>query len=203
MTMHVEYDDFGEYYESEDLIQIGQKAVIERRETVMRKLIRKIMLAMTVMALMFTTTSYASGTCAVKGCYRSSVYGGSYCSKHICSKYNCKNLAVDGGYCSEHQKKSYTGSTGSNFSSSVKRCVVFGCNNVRSGGSCYCSRHKCAKSGCTNKADASGYCGRHYSATKDPYDVYDYDDPEDFYFYWEDDFVDYEDAEDYWEDAWN
>lgn len=35
----------------------------------------------------------------------------------------------------------------------------------------------------------------------DYYNVYDYDDPEDFYFDWEDDFEDYEDAEDYWEDA--
>ena len=37
----------------------------------------------------------------------------------------------------------------------------------------------------------------------DLYDVYDYDDPEDFYYDNEDDFDGYEDAEDYWEDAWN
>jgi len=36
----------------------------------------------------------------------------------------------------------------------------------------------------------------------DIYDVYDYDDPEDFYYDYEDDFDGYEDAEDYWEDAW-
>lgn len=37
----------------------------------------------------------------------------------------------------------------------------------------------------------------------DPYDVYDYSDPEDFYYDWEEDFDGYEDAEDYWYDAWD
>lgn len=37
----------------------------------------------------------------------------------------------------------------------------------------------------------------------DPYDVYDYWDPEDFYYDWEEDFDGYEDAEDYWYDAWD
>ena len=36
----------------------------------------------------------------------------------------------------------------------------------------------------------------------DPYDVYDYDDPEDFYYDHEDEFEDYEDAEDYYDEAW-
>ena len=39
------------------------------------------------------------------------------------------------------------------------------------------------------------------STGSDPYDVYDYDDPEDFYYDWMDDFDGYEDAEDYWEEA--
>lgn len=37
----------------------------------------------------------------------------------------------------------------------------------------------------------------------DFYDVYDYDDPEDFYYDNEDDFDSYEDAEDYYDDAWD
>lgn len=37
----------------------------------------------------------------------------------------------------------------------------------------------------------------------DLYDVYDYDDPEDFYYDHEDEFEDYEDAEDYFEEAWD
>ena len=36
----------------------------------------------------------------------------------------------------------------------------------------------------------------------DLYDVYDYDDPEDFYYDNKDDFDGYEDAEDYWNEAW-
>ena len=36
---------------------------------------------------------------------------------------------------------------------------------------------------------------------RDPYNVHDYDDPDDFYEDYEDDFEDFEDAEDYWDDA--
>lgn len=37
----------------------------------------------------------------------------------------------------------------------------------------------------------------------DPYDVYDYSDPEDFYYDNWDDFYEYEEAEDYYNEAWN
>ena len=37
----------------------------------------------------------------------------------------------------------------------------------------------------------------------DFYDVYDYDDPDDFYYDNEDDFDSYEDAEDYYDEAWD
>ena len=37
----------------------------------------------------------------------------------------------------------------------------------------------------------------------DPYDVYEYNDPEDFYYDNEDDFDGAEDAEDYWDEAWD
>ena len=39
------------------------------------------------------------------------------------------------------------------------------------------------------------------TADKDPYNVQDYDDPEDFYYDWEEDFDGFEDAEQYWDDA--
>lgn len=47
------------------------------------------------------------------------------------------------------------------------------------------------------------FYGRNSSKSnrKDDYDVYDYDDPEDFYYDHEDEFEDYEDAEDYWDEA--
>lgn len=45
---------------------------------------------------------------------------------------------------------------------------------------------------------------RHYPEFKgDMYNVYDYDDPEDFYFDYEDDFDGYEDAEEYFDEAWD
>lgn len=37
----------------------------------------------------------------------------------------------------------------------------------------------------------------------DPFDVYDYSDPEDFYYDNWDDFYEYEEAEDYYNEAWN
>ncbi len=46
----------------------------------------------------------------------------------------------------------------------------------------------------------SGYTYTPFS-DDDPYNVYDYDDPEDFYYDNEDDFEDYEDAEDYYYEA--
>ena len=44
------------------------------------------------------------------------------------------------------------------------------------------------------------YGGSQYSSDDDPYDVQDYDNPDDFYYDHPDDFYDYEDAEAYWED---
>jgi hypothetical protein len=55
------------------------------------------------------------------------------------------------------------------------------------------------------KSNSSSKSKNSYSYTPsyndDPYNVYDYDDPEDFYYDNEDDFEDYEDAEDYYYDA--
>ena len=271
--MHIEYADFGEY---EEVLEGWQAAAfdrqVNRRTQKMGNALKKIALIASMMTIIISGSVFAA-TCGVKGCYRSAVYGGSYCSNHTCSKSGCKNLAVDGGYCSSHQKKTYgssssssgqnssktcavsgcnksttggssycythkckhsgcknygsdngycsnhakktsssgssgkigySGKTGSSGSSSAttKRCIVSGCHNSRTGNSCYCSTHKCRQSGCSNKADSSGYCSRHHYKKSDPYDVYDYTDPEDFYFDWEDDFEDFEDAEDYWDDAW-
>lgn len=274
LSTHVEYDDFGVY---EEVPEEQQAAVQEgriRRENPMKNTLTKISLIAMIMTILFSITAFAA-TCGVKGCYKSTVYGGSYCSSHTCSKTGCKNLAVDGGYCSSHQKKTYgssssssagqsgsktcvvsgcnksatggssycythkckhsgcksygpddgycashakkssssgntssgkkygsSGSSSSGSSSSTKQCIVTGCHNSRMSGSSYCSKHKCGQSGCNNKADGSGYCSRHHSKAGAPYDVYDFDDPEDFYWYWEDDFDGFEDAEDYWESAW-
>ena len=41
----------------------------------------------------------------------------------------------------------------------------------------------------------------HHSSGKDPYNVHDYNEPEDFYEDWADDFDGYEDAEEYWENG--
>lgn len=77
-----------------------------------------------------------------------------------------------------------------------------------SGGSGYGSFHGSA--GGSGSGSFSGSYGGSYSGKKtDPYDVYDYDDPDDFAEEWAEDFGDgdyddgYEDAYDYWEDEYD
>ena len=50
---------------------------------------------------------------------------------------------------------------------------------------------------------ASDVCSKHRSYAFDPYDVYEYDDPENYNYDWEDEFEDYDEAEEYWESAWD
>lgn len=50
-----------------------------------------------------------------------------------------------------------------------------------------------------NKADNES---EENGSEDDPYHVYDYDDPEEFYYDYYDDFDEYEDAETYWYNAW-
>ena len=135
---------------------------IPGRACIMKKTISKVTPIALIMTIMFSISALAA-TCGVKGCYKSTVYGGSYCKSHTCSKSGCKNLAVDGGYCSSHQKKTY----GSNSSSSAsgqtgsKTCSVSGCSKSTTGGSAYCYTHKCRHSGCKNYGSEDGYCSNH------------------------------------------
>ena len=71
-------------------------------------------------------------------------------------------------------------------------------NSSTSGGSPRLSRHDSVVS-------SKGQTPAPTSSPKrdDFYNVYDYDDPEDFYYDNEDDFDSYEDAEDYYDEAWN
>ncbi|MDO5124993.1 MAG: hypothetical protein Q4D35_01275 [Ruminococcus sp.] len=86
-------------------------------------------------------------------------------------------------------------------------CLYANCNRKRETGSVYCSLHRrtdtertTTKTTTTRK---STYVPRKTSKTTtkyDEYDVYDYVNPEDFYYDNYDDFFDYEDAEDYYYD---
>ena len=187
MKAHIEYDDFGEYIEVLEEETMYWEPVPGMTEkgglSVVKKMFQKVMLIVAAVAVMFCSSSYASETCSVKGCYRSAVSGGSYCSRHTCSKSGCRNYAAGNGYCLSHAKKSNS-SGGKKFGSSGS------------------SRYSSSKSRSYRSSGSSRSYSRSYSKTSDPYDVYDYDDPEDFYFDWEDDFEDFEDAEDYWESAW-
>ena len=177
----------------------------------MKRIMWKLMVLAAAMMVMFCSSSSGTDrkTCIVSGCNKSAAGGSLYCSTHKCKHSDCNNLGMDDGYCRTHAKK--TSSSGSRPNSdnsgsrryTSKRCIVTGCNNTRSGNSSYCTKHKCSASGCRNKADASGYCAAHHYKAGDPFDVYNYDHPDDFYYDRRDDFLDYEDAEEYWYDAWD
>ena len=128
-----------------------------------------------------------------------------------------------------------SGKNTSSYSFSAKRCAASGCTRSRMSVGIYCSDHTCIKSGCDNKVTSgSSYCYSHKpSATSsstssyhynnnsestkkysgsgntnkyDPYDVYDYDNGDDFADEWAEEFGDgdydegYDEAYDYWED---
>ena len=168
---------------------------------------------------------YDSSLCAHPGCKKKK-YCGSYCATHdictvksacktanyggrkICKNEHCGNTATySDGYCGRHTSSKSTGSSYSS-SSSSKTCFKSGCSKSRATGSVYCYSHMCLKSGCISSAvTGSGYCSKHktsgtYSSGKksDPYDVYDYDDADDFADEWEDEFEDWDDAWDYYEE---
>lgn len=151
MKTHIEYDDFGEYIENyEDLDVIMADPGMTKEAGFMKRALKKLLLVAAAMTVMFSTFSYASGTCAVKGCYKSAVYGGSYCKNHTCSKSGCKNFSADGTYCSDHQKKPSSGNSSSSESTKSNTCAISGCNKSVTGGSAYCYQHKCKHTGCKN-----------------------------------------------------
>ena len=149
-------------------------------------------------------------TCTVPGCGRSFYEISLYCAKHRCRSSNCFNKADKSGYCDKHNDNAedpydvydYDDREDAKSKLTRRTCTVPGCGRSFYEISLYCAKHRCRSSNCFNKADKSGYCYKHHGNAEDPYDVYDYDDPEDFYYDRMDDFDSYEDAEDYWDDAW-
>ena len=95
-------------------------------------------------------------------------------------------------------------------------CLMSGCNSTHMSGSLYCYKHTCHKSGCNDRvAENSSYCSKHQpqpvttrpststkknTEKKDPYNISQYDDVDDFYDDWYDDFDGYDDAEWYWDE---
>ena len=101
----------------------------------------------------------------------------------------------------------------------ARTCAAPGCGNVPAGDSRYCTYHrKMYSSGTSNSSAAAktttapkvtsapkqttrkkaSSAKKTVSQPDDPYGVYDYDDPEDFYFDNYDEFDGYEDAEDHY-----
>ena len=125
---------------------------------------------------------------------------------------------------SSNYSSNYSGGGIISYSSSSKPCLAGGCTRSRMNGGLYCSKHTCIKSGCNGKVESgSSYCYSHMPSTTssstpsyhnnsgntnqyDPYDVYDYDNGDDFAEEWAEEFGDgdyedgYDEAYDYWED---
>jgi hypothetical protein len=87
------------------------------------------------------------------------------------------------------------------------QCSRSGCTNQKASGSRYCYTHSYKSSTySTSRKTAGSYTSSRKNSSSssktysDPYDVQDYDDPEDFYYDNYDDFDGYEDAEDYWDE---
>lgn len=124
----------------------------------------------------YSSSSYNSRTCAVTGCLSNPVSGSNYCSHHICKKLGCHSQVVSGS--------SY--------------CYIHKPSTTSSGTSSY---HYSNSSSSTRKYSNSGNTKKN-----DPYDVYDYDNADDFAEEWAEEFGDgdyddgYDDAYDYWED---
>ncbi len=168
-----------------------------------------------------------AGTCLHEGCENTAevmaVDNGEICIFHYCYSHRCRNEGCDKDkvttiYCREHAP---WGSF----------CYEFGCDelvdpDVR--GTRYCKRHRCSEAGCKEgKLSYSKYCCEHYrkyqnsqssssyrrsssgssgKKKSDVYDVYSFDDPDDFADEWAEEFGDgnfgdgWDDAWDYWHD---
>lgn len=165
--------------------------------------------------------------CLIEGCSRKgeieidpddNIITFEYCDRHKCITSGCGKPRQTENYCLKHSPSSTI-------------CAFDGCDNLvdKSVKNCrYCSRHKCKAEGCPEgifDALSSRYCLSHYreyekanSSTpsktgssgssnnndlrNDPFDVYDFDDPDDFADEWAEEFGD-GDFEDGWDDAWD
>ena len=101
-------------------------------------------------------------------------------------------------------------------STKVAECVSAGCTNKPMSGSIFCETHdvktkeKSSVKDSKNTTKKSNKKKTSYSSKKkyDPYDVYEFDDPDDFAEEWAEEFGDgdwdggYDDAYDYWEDEY-
>ena len=115
--------------------------------------------------------------------------------------------------------KSRTSSSYSRNTGTKRVCLVKGCDSTRQDGSFYCYKHTCSKSDCDERvADGSIYCSKHKpqqtttspstakknknksTEKKDPYNIGQYSDVDDFYEDWYDDFDGFDDAEMYWDE---
>ena len=149
--------------------------------------------------------------CDKDGCNRKSVENSNYCELH-CSK---PAEAILDSYNSSAKKREEQKEE----KPSYEECNIVTCHKARIEKTLYCYEHACGiygkdiiddlQSGEITVKEAHDRDNRNKGVSgkkTDPYDVYDYDDPDDFADDWAEEFDDdyddgYDDAYDYWEDA--
>ncbi len=154
-----------------------------------------------------------------------------YCWDHKCTEAGCPNERITEYYCAEHcpwdtkcivmNCDNLTYSSGMDFCCEHK-CHSFGCSSgiyyTKDNIWNYCKNHyderkekervKQAEENKPNKKKSGSSNSNNYgfsysgSGENDPYDVYDFDDPDDFADEWAEEFGD-GDFEDGWDDAWD
>lgn len=160
--------------------------------------------------------------CLIEGCERSPGSSYSYCRLHRCREDGCNTYKGQNGtiYCDDHAKIFLR-------EQGERKCLATDCYRSQGEIGLYCYYHECAENDCLSaKVDDTDYCEEHQIKKKtvympieepskepqadeeepeypdDPYDVYEYSDPEDFYYDNSEDFDGYDDAETYYDDAW-
>ncbi len=123
--------------------------------------------------------------CAVLGCHNKPEDGSSYCWLHRENSYH--------NY-SNHKNSSYSSTSSSSTSYS---------NETSTSDYSSTSYRNDSEVATTKKYYSTKKYTTTHKSKDDPYDVYEYSDPEDFYYDNYDDFDCYEDAEDYYDEAWD
>ena len=147
-------------------------------------------------------------------CSNKRVEGSLYCKEHKCVLANCTSertddseycfihaISYDKAYVENHKdlvefyKKTEDDASSHNSTSSSGKSSDS--SSIKNNGSS--KNNNSSKSSGKSSGKKSGNSFKNYN--DDPYDVYDYHDPEDFADEWEEDFDDWEDAYEYWEES--
>lgn len=178
-------DDFVEYNIYKESVEKKKNTTTFRNNNGNISNFGAVVIAVAIILFIGWIMMSCEAQCAASGCHNKPEDGSSYCWLHRNNGYN-----------------SYSNYKNSNYSSTTSSSTSY---NNEAGTSDYSSTNYCNDK--EVETTKKYYSTKKYTTTqkskKDPYDVYEYSDPEDFYYDNYDDFDCFEDAEDYYNDAWD